>query len=115
MAVIAHTTLTGAGERDATITTLGASDTFVFAAGKNQVLLLNNVTVGALTPLIDGAGGTTVAVPGIGSVSVADGYQLASVAAAGYVVIPLDSINKYLQGVITITGATGMEATILGY
>jgi len=115
MAVIAHTTLTGSGERDATITTLGASDTFVYTAGKNQVLMLNNVTVGALTPLIDGAGGTTVAVAGIGDVSVAGGYQLASVAAGDYVLIPLDSINKYLQGTITLTGGDAMEATILGY
>ena len=115
MAVITATDMTGTGERDIAITTLGASDTFVYNGDRNPVLILNNVTVGALTPNIDGDGQTAVTVSGIGSVDVSGGLTLASVAAGDYVAIPLKSIREYLTGTITVTGGDAMEASILEF
>lgn len=115
MAIITATDMTGTGDRSVTITTLGASDTFTFTTSKSPVLILNNVTAGALTPNIDGDGGTTVTVPGIGSVDVSAGYTLSSISAGASVAIPLNSINKYLQGVITVTGGSGIEAALLEF
>ena len=115
MAAIAATAMTGAGSRVVTRTTLGASDTFTFNASRNPVLILDNVTGGALTPNIDGAGGSTVPVKGVGSVSVAAGLTLASIAAGAVVAIPLNSIDAYLKGVITVTGGTGIKATLLEF
>lgn len=115
MAEITATSMTGTGERDITITTLGASDTFVYNASRDPVLILNNVTAGALTPNIDGDGQTSVSVSGIGSVDVSGGLTLASVAAGDYVAIPLKTIREYLTGTITVTGGDGIEAAILEF
>jgi hypothetical protein len=115
MATITPTAMTGSGARVVAVTTLGASDTFVYTKSKKPVLVLDNVTAGALTPNIDGAGGSTVPVAGVGSVSVASGLTLASIAAGAKVAIPLESIEAYLQGVIALTGGTGIKASILEY
>jgi hypothetical protein len=115
MAVITATDMTGSGARTLTETTLGESDTLVYDSSKRQVLTLRNDTAGALTPNIDGAGGTTVAVAGIGSVDVSSGITLASIGAAAHVAIPLDSINKYLQGTVTVSGGDGIVATIMEF
>lgn len=115
MAAITATSMQGSGSRTVTRTTLGASDTMTYNASKTPVLILDNVTGGALTPNIDGAGGTTVPVAGVGDVSVASGLTLGSIAAGAEVAIPLESIKEYLKGVITITGASGIKATILEF
>lgn len=115
MAAITATSMGGTGARVVTRTTLGSSDTFTYNASRNPVLILDNVTAGALTPNIDGAGGTTVPVAGLGTVSVASGLTLASIAAGACVAIPLKSIEAYLQGAITITGGTGIKASLLEF
>jgi len=111
MATITATSLQGSGSRSVTTTVLGASDTFSYQPG--SILILSNITAGALTPVIDGAGGTTVPVRGVGSVDVSAGYDVPSIAADESVAIPLDSIAKYLKGVIAMTGADGIEAQLL--
>ena len=115
MAVIAATLLTGSGARVATQTTLGASDTLVYLPGRGQVLTLRNASGGALTPKIDGAGGTTVPVPGIGAVPVTAGLTLESIADGAVVAIPMDTISAYLQGVVTIDGGDDIVATLTSY
>lgn len=116
MAVIAPTTLTGGGVRSVTRTVLSASDTLPFAAGFGAVLVLLNTTGGALSPVIDGADGTTVNFPGAPAISVSGGYAVGSIpATTGAVAIPLDTIGAYLQGVVTITGGTGLTALLLQY
>lgn len=114
MATITESLGTGLGAVALTQTTLtGTSDTFTYREGTGQILILRNDTAGALSPVIDGAGGTTVNAPGLGVVSVASGYSVGSIAAGAAVSIPLDSISKYLQGVITITSGTGLVASLL--
>jgi hypothetical protein len=115
MATIAATSMNGQGARTVTRTTLTSSDTFTYNASRSPVLILDNVTGGALTPNIDGAAGTTVPVAGVGSVSVASGLTLSSIAAGAQVAIPLATIEKYLQGVIAVTGGTGIKATLLEF
>ena len=115
MATIAATSVQGAGVRTVTRTTLTSADTFTYNSAKGAVLILDNVTGGALTVTIDGAGGTTVPVAGLGDVSVASGYSTGSIAAGACVAIPLDSIYLYLQGVIAVTGGTGIKATLIEY
>ena len=110
MAVIAQTAL-GAGKATVVQTTLTASDTLLYN-GERMILTLRNGTAGALTPLITGSTATTVAVPGYGLLSVASGYAVGSIPAAGVVAIPLDSIKAYLKGTITVTGGTGITATL---
>lgn len=113
MATIAPTSMTGSGSRAVTVTTLAGADDFSYVTG--SVLVLNNVTGGPLTPNIDGDGGTTVGVSGIGLVDVSGGYDVPSIAAGDSAAIPLDSIRKYLQGTIAMTGGTGIEAQLLTF
>jgi len=113
MAVIAKTSVRPSGAVTVTRTTLTSSDTFVYDASRDPVLILDNVTAGALTPNIDGDGGTTVNTPNLGSVSVASGLTLASIPAGVCVSIRLSTISSYLQGTVTITGGTGIRASIL--
>lgn len=76
MATITATNINSAtGAVTITRTTLTSADTFIFNTSYNPVLILDNVSGGALTVTIDGDGGTTVTVKGIGSVSVTGGYS----------------------------------------
>lgn len=117
MADIPATSMTGSGTRVVTVTTLGASDTFTYNPSKEPILVLNNVTAGALTVLIDGDGATTVPVKGVGSVDVSGGYDdnATPIGIGATVAIPLASISGYLLGVIAVTGGTGIEATLLEF
>lgn len=116
MPAITATSMQGSGQRALTQTTLNGTDSLVYNSATRPVLVLRNPTAGALTPVIDGDGGTTVSVAGIGSVSVASGYSVGSIAATtGIVAIPLDSISAYLQGTIAITGGTGLVATLMEF
>ena len=116
MAAITATSMQGQGARIVVITTLGASDTMTYNAGSNATLVLNNVTAGALTPLIDGAGATSVSVVGLGApVDTSGGYLEPSIGIGEYHSIPLDTISEYLKGVITVTAGDGIEASILEY
>ena len=111
MATIALTTSPVSGQATLTETTLtGTLDTFNYTSGKGRVLILRNPTGGAISPVIDGAGGTTVQAKGLGTVSVASGYAVGSIAAGTAVVINLDSISEYLKGAIAITSGTDLVA-----
>ena len=116
MATIVATNMQGAGKHTTTKTTLtGTLDTFVYRQGINQILILNNVTAGAISPVIDGASGTTVPVKGIGSVDVTGGYAVGSIAAGASVAIATDTIYEYLSGTIAITSGTDLVAELLEF
>lgn len=115
MATVTPTSMTGTGTRAVTETTLTASDTLAYNPARNPVLVLRNGTGGALTVTIDGSGGTTVPVGGVGDVSVAAGYVTPAIAAGEVHAIPLKSISAYLQGTIAITGGTGISASLLEF
>lgn len=116
MATIAPTLMTGSGERDLVETVLDdSSDTFVYVASRNPVLIMRNETGGALTPNIDGDGGTTVGVSGVGDVDIAGGYDVPSIADGEAIAIPLKTISAYLQGTIAITGGTGLTCSLLHF
>lgn len=113
MAAITKTSMTGAGSRAVVRTTLGASDTLTYTPGKKAILILDNVTGGTLTPNIDGAAASTVPVAGVGTIDISAGYSVGAIVAGACAAIPLDSISSYLSGVITVTGGTGIKASIL--
>jgi len=113
MAAITATSMTGSGERAVTVTTLGASDTFTYVPG--SILVLNNVSGGALTPKIDGDGATTLGVAAVGDVDLTGGYTTASIADGTVYAIPLDTISEYLAGTIAVTGGDAIEASILTF
>ena len=115
MAAITKTSLTGSGARAVNRTTLSSSDTLTYNAGKKAVLILDNVTGGPLTPVIDGSGASNVPVAGVGNVDISAGFPVGAIAAGNCVAVPLDSINQYLKGTIVITGGTGIKASILEY
>lgn len=115
MALITPTAMALAGANTMSVLTLGASDTLTYNPSKKPVLILDNVTGGALTPNIDGAGGTVEPVDGIGDVNVSAGYTTPSIPAGGKVAIELNTISKFLKGVVTITGGSGIKASILEF
>lgn len=96
------------------ITTLGSSDTLTYDSSKKQLLVLRNTTGGSLTLNIDGADGTTVSVPGVGTVNVSSGVNVTVAAGASKSVL-LSSIRAYLQGVVTLSGASGMTAQLFNF
>lgn len=114
MATIAATSMSGNGQRTVTETTLtGTLDTFSYSPNRGQILIMRNDTAGALTPVIDGAAGTTVEPRGVGTIDVSGGYAVGSIAAGAVKAIPLDTISAYLQGTIAITGGTGLVCSLL--
>jgi hypothetical protein len=116
MAAITATSMTGFGVRAMSELTLSASDTLPFEPGApGGVLILRNPTGGALSPTITGSlASTAIPVDGYGTVSAAS-YAVGSIPAGQARVIPLDSIKKYLEGVVTITGGVGLVASYLRY
>ena len=98
----------------ATAATLTASDTITFNPGKKQLAIFRNGTAGALNPVIDGAAGTTVdaSTLGLGVVNVAAGFTF-SLAVGEQKAVILSTISAFCQGVVTITGATGVSLTLI--
>ena len=100
-----------AGAFAANEATLAASDTITINSAKLQLAVFRNGTAGSLTATIDGDGGTTVTVPGLGVVSVAAGYAVVVPAGETRAVI-LGSVSAYCQGIVTISGAATMKFTL---
>jgi hypothetical protein len=98
---------------DAPETTLTASDTITFNSAKIQLLLVTNATAGALTLLIDGDGGTTINVAGVGAINVAAGKSIVIPATTGSKLITLSTISAYCQGVVTLSGAVGAKVRLI--
>ena len=93
---------------------LTASDTFTFTYGTGQEMYLYNTTASPVVITIDGASGTTVTVPGAGSAtfSVAAGLTV-TVPANDWQIVKLDTVPAYLNGVIAMTGGTGVKAILV--
>lgn len=113
MATIAQTTVTGVnGPVTATRTTMTATDTLTYVPGSGQRLTLANNTGSLVTATFAGSVTNSINVPGYGGVvSVAAGKAV-GVAANSTVVIALDTIAGFLQGTVSITGGTGLIATL---
>lgn len=114
MAIIAQNNTAVLGPFSITETTLTASDSLSYTAGQGQLLKLRNTTGSPVVVTIDGADGTTVAVPGAGAAtfSVAAGLAI-TVPANGTQAVKLDTIALYLKGAVAVTGGTGVVAHIL--
>lgn len=116
MTTIPTTDMSAAGARAVSVATLnGASDTFAYIAARRAILVLHNPTGSPISPVIDGDGGTTVAVSGVGNVDVSGGYAVGAIAAGATVAIPVDTIKEFLQGTIAINSGSGLEAHYLEY
>ena len=115
MPAITATSIVGNGKAAVTLTTLNGTDSLTYREANKPILILHNPTAGALSPVIDGDGGSSVSVSGIGSVDVSGGYAVGSIAAGACVAIPLITIREYLKGTIAITGGTGLTAALLEY
>lgn len=115
MAAITATSMAGPGVRTLAETTLSASDTLAYDPGvTGSILVLRNPTGGALSPVITGnAASAAILVSGYGNVSAAGGLAVGSIPAGGARAIPLDSVARYLDGVVTITGGAGLVAAFL--
>lgn len=111
MAAISSIDASVNGDFAAPLTTLSASDTITFAPNRKQLLVVRNPTGGSLTLNIDGDAGTSVSVPGLGSVSVAGGYNIVIGAGLSRAVV-LSSISAYCQGTVTLTGAATCVAQL---
>tara|TARA_R110000751_G_scaffold65483_1_gene133936 strand:+ start:6780 stop:7127 length:348 start_codon:yes stop_codon:yes gene_type:complete len=115
MATITVTNAKVTGGVTAAEVTLTGTDTFTYTRNKSAVLVLRNPTAGALTPVIDGDGATTVGVAGVGPIDISAGFSVGSIAAGAVEVIRLDTISEYLAGAIAVTGGTGLVATLLEF
>lgn len=112
MAAIASVNGAQLGAFAASPTVLTADDTITYNQGRKQLLLLRNSTAGALTATIDGSEATSVAVAGLGSVSVAAGLAVAVPANSTRAVV-LGTVSAYCKGVVHLLGGAGLEATLI--
>lgn len=90
--------------------TLGSSDTITITTGK-QLMVVRNATGSSVPLLIDGDGGTSVTINGLGAVTVSGGYTITIPAGESRAVI-LSTISYYTQGVVTLSGASGAKIQI---
>lgn len=110
MAVITETLVQGAGSTTLATTTLTASDTLTYRPGAGQMLSLFNGTAGSLTVVLNDSGVPTIQVEGVGPVTNAG--VSATVAAGARAAILLDNSRRRWDGVIQVTGGTGITATL---
>lgn len=111
MAAITAINAAQSGPFAAPITTLSADDTITFDGGKKQLLVLTNTSGGSLTCTIDGTAGTSVAVPGLGTVSVSGGLAIAVPDGESRAVV-LSTVQHYCQGVVHLLGAATLKAQL---
>ena len=116
MATLSNTSLQVAGPFNPTKTILGASDVITFTSSTNQMLLMYNITASPVVVTLDGASGTTVSLASLGlgstTASVASGLAI-TVPADGFTVVRLDTVSAYCNGVVALTGGTGIIASII--
>lgn len=116
MAAISITTRS-AQPFQAAVTALGASDTLAYVPKKNQVMELRNTTASPVVVTIDGdEASAAFPVPGTGgtTVDLSTGKEVTVPGVIGAVmVVPLDALSNYMKGDITVTGGTGVTATVL--
>lgn len=110
MAVIAETLVAGAAGVALTATTLTASDTLTYRQGAGQMLSLFNGTGGSLTVVLNDSGVPTIQVEGVGAVTNA-GVSV-TVAAGARAAVLLDNSRRRWDGVIQLTGGTGITAVL---
>lgn len=109
MALVVNTSKSVLGAfNPAQITLAVSGDTLSYAPNSGQELILTNTSASAVPVTIDGAGGSTIPVPGTGGAafSVAAGFTV-TVPASGTSIVMLDTISSFLQGVVAISAATG--------
>ena len=112
MAAITGTNANVNGSFTVTTTALTASDTLVYDITKNPLLVLENTTGSLVTISINGSTNTSVAPDGYGStISTTSGKTIA-VAANATVAVKLNSIRAFLNGNVTVTGGTGVTASL---
>jgi hypothetical protein len=113
MASIINTTK-GLGVFAAPKVSLTGTDTLTFVGTLDQELILYNITASPVVVTIDGAGGTTVVIPGTGGVtaSVASGLAV-TVPANDFQIVRLQNVSAYLQGAVAVTGGVGVVAAII--
>ena len=94
-------------------TTLGASDTLIYDQSNNPKLFIENDTEAAVTVIIDGADAVAFAPGGIGAaIDLSAGFSMVVPAGETHAV-ELRNIQRYLKGVITVTGGDGTKAFIV--
>lgn len=105
MAVLTNTSKNALGQISPVSNLIGTSgDTLTYVPGANQELLLFNTDTISRVVTIDGAGGTTIAVPGAGTLTASVAAGLAVTITAGtYAVVRLDTVPAYCNGVVAIT------------
>jgi hypothetical protein len=114
MAVITPTTASAVGATVVNTTTMTAADTLTYDKALNQILILRNGTAGPLTVNIKGNTATSASVSGIGPVSLTGGFSTGAIAAGATVAIPLNTIERWLEGsVVNLTGGTGISAQLI--
>ncbi len=116
MATITATDMTGAGDRVVNTTTLdGASDGFTYQNGDATLILING-TGASVTPTLTGANASSsFGITGVGDIDLSAGYTTDAIADGTTVAIPLSTIRFYLDGDITITSGSGLDAQLLVY
>ena len=93
--------------------TLTASDTLTYKPLGNQKLFIYNTTASPVVVTIDGNGGTTLPVSGIGGTVDVSAGKAITVPANDGVYVVLKVIDAYLQGTVAVTGGVGLKAKIV--
>ena len=93
--------------------TLTASDTLTYKPLGNKKLFIYNPTASPVVVTIDGNGGTTLPVSGIGGTIDVSAGKAITVPANDGVYVVLKVIDAYLKGTVAVTGGTGLKAKIV--
>lgn len=114
MATITTTAVSTTDSSTISVTTLdGASDTFTLTTATG-LLILENPTGGAISPIITGDGSATVECQGVGVIDVSGGTDIfGSISAGAEKVLKVNIVKEYLQGTITITSGSTLTARFL--
>lgn len=113
MPAIAQTSTRVYGPVKIVKTTLTASDTLTYDQANNPTLFVENDTASPVSLVIDGADAASFAPGGIGAaIDLTTGFAM-TIPVGETHAIELRNIQRYLKGVVTVTGGTGAKAYIV--
>lgn len=116
MATITTNTISGLTEAAVIekITLDGSNDALSFSSSYRNILILDNDTGGSLSPVLSGEDASNVTVQGLGVVDVSGGTDAFGAIADGESkAFMINTVSDYLASSVTITGGTGLVATLL--
>jgi len=101
------------GAKDLIINLLDDNETFAYKQDADQVMIIHNTSGDTITPILKGTSASSAyKVSGLGELDLTGGYQIGDILDGESVIIPLESVRKWIAGISSIENGSGATCII---